>query len=337
MGADFQTLWGEIKNTFPNLSSFLAQRFIQRAVTDVYQNHQWSFLQQEGVLYSPGIITSGAFSITQFSNIVTANPTAITALNNLSNPILTKRQIRFGIELYNIVSVDGAFGANGLLTLDRPVIEITNATQSYQCYRCYYGPPQFGVNGSETTDFLRYNSIYNPAISSYFIGVQLPRDILNMRDPQRSSVGNNPYYLFAYQSASDGSPLFEMWPHPTSSNVYLCSYQRQGLTLANPTDILPVVIPDSLILEKAMWYGCLWADKNKGRYEELKGTNWLLMAQTHKKTYSNITSSDPGLLQITQVQDNEIFPQQLIVDDRTFNVQIVGDADRTGFYSINPN
>ena len=336
MSTDFQTFWGEIKNTFPNLSPFLAKRFVQRAVIDIYNNHQWSFLQAEGVLFSPSIITTGLFSVTQYSNSIIASTLAKTALTGLANPLLTSRQIRFSTEIYNIIDAS-SIATTGELLLDRPVLELSNILQTYQIYRCYYGPPLTGINGVETTDFLRYNSIYNPNISGFFLGIQLPREQLNRIDPQRSNVGNNPFYLFTYKSSLEGTPLFEMWPHPTSQGVYLCSYQRSGSTLSNPTDTLPIIIPDDLVLEKAMWYGCLWADKNKSQFDELKGTNWLLLAQQHKKNYSNLSSSDPGILQITQVRDEEAFPQSIIIDTRTFNSKIVGDDDRTGFYSINPN
>jgi len=338
MSADFQTLWGEVLQTFPNLSPFLAKRFVQRAVTDIYNSHQWSFLAAEGVLFSPGIITTGSFNITQFSNTIIADAAAILALDGLTNPILTKRQVRFSIELYNIISVDVNFAVNGILTLDRPVKEISNISQSYQVYRCYYGPPQDGVNGTEVTDFLRYNSIYNPAIASYFLG-DLPgsRDLLNRLDPMRTNMGNNPYYLFAYKAASDGTPQFEMWPHPTMEGVFLCSYQRQGLVPSAPTDVLPLIIPDDLVLEKSLYYGCLWAMKNQSRYEELKGVNWMLLAKEHKIAYSNFSSAMPGILEQTQVRDEEVFPSDMVIEDRTFNTQVVGDDDRTGWFSINPN
>lgn len=336
MGSDFQTLWGEVKQTFPNISPFLAKRYVQRAVQDIYNSRLWSFLKEEGVLYSPRQINSGTFNITQFSNTVVANATATTALNNLNNPLLTKRQIRFGggSQLYNIISVDPSFASNGILTLDRPVIEITNTTSTYLCYRCYYGPPQQGVNGVEVTDFVRYNDIYNPAIAQPFLKINQPRALLDRIDPQRADVGNNPYYMFVYKPASDGTPQYEMWPHPTASQAYLCSYQRRGTIPAVATDTLPLIIPDDLVLAKAMWYGCLWADKNKSRYEQLKGVNWPLIAQQHKKQYSNISSSDPGIMEVIQVQDDEAFPESLVIDDVSYNVEVIGDDDRMTYYSI---
>lgn len=333
MSLTYQDFWSEIKQTFPNLSPFLAQRFVQRSVIDIYTSHQWSFLQEEGVLFSPAIITTGTFSITQFSNQITANAAAITALTGLVNPLITKRQIRFGVQIYNILSFDSG---TGIIELDRPVVDSTNAAATYRLYRCYYGPPMQGINGVEVTDFMRYNTIYNPAISSYFRDVQAPRDILNQKDPQRNVVGNNPYFLFTYKGSSDGTPQFEMWPHPFSAQAYLCSYQRRGIQLTNATDTLPLVIPDDLVIQRASYYGCLWAMKNQSRYPELKGVNWMLAAKEHDREYSNISAQSPGILEITQRQDEEVFPQSLIIDDRTYNNFAIGDDDKTGFFSITP-
>lgn len=337
MSADFQTLWGEVLQTFPNLSSFLAKRFVQRSVLDIYNSHQWSFLNAEGVLFSPSIISTGTFSIIKFSNTITANSAAILTLDNLSNPILTQRQIRFSTELYNIISVDASFSSNGLLTLDRPVLESTSTSQTYQVYRCYYGPPLLGINGVETTDFLRYNSIYNPAISSWFTGlIPTPSELLNNRDPQRTSFGI-PFKLYTHAATSTGTPQFEMWPHPLSSAAYITSYQRLGMVPTLPTDVLPLLINDDLVLQKAFWYGCMWAYKNQVRYDDLKGVNWLLAAAQHNKEYSNLSSASPGILERTQIQDGESYPVDLITDERSFGNFAVGTDEMSGFYSIDPN
>lgn len=335
MPLTFKDFYSEILGTIPKIPIPIAKRLINRAWRDVQDAHQWSFLQQEGVLFSPGVITSGTVSVTQFSNSITFDATARAALQ-VTNPVMTKRQFRVagGGEIYNFISTVNA--GTGIATLDRPFIETTNSASGYLVYRCYYGPPQLGTSGTEVTDFLRYNTIYNPAISDYFRGVQLSRDLLNKMDPQRSNVGNNPYYLFTYKGSSDGTPQFEMWPHPTASQAYLCSYQRRGVELSGATDVLPLVIPDDLILERALYLGCLWAEKNKARYTELKGINWMIIGKEHNKTYSNIDARNPGLLEIACRQDEEAFPQSIIIDDRTFANFAVGDDDKTGFYNINP-
>lgn len=332
---NFLHLWSEIKGTYPKLSTFLAKRFINRARRDIYKSHQWGFLKAEGVLYTPSVITAGTFSVTQFSSQVVADATAITALDNLSSPLLTSRQIRFSSSApYNILTVDPLFSTNGILTLDRPVNDSTNPSISYQVYRCYFGPPDDGT-GSPTTDFLRYNSIYDPTLSRHFHQpLPLARELLSRRDPQRQTF-NNPSYLFVYKSASDGTPLFEMWPHFLSPRTFLCSYQRRGTDLLLDTDTLPLIIPDELVLERAHYYACIWADSMKSIYQELKGTNWTLLATLHNKAFSNISNRDPGLLQLAQVEDEETNPQT-ITDERTDRIFSLGDDDLSLYANITP-
>jgi len=287
----------------------------------------------EGVLFSPGLISSGSFTLTQFSITAQADATAIAALSSISNPAITKRQIRFGSggPIYNISAYNTGTGA---LTLDRIYRESSGSGTSYQLYRCYYGTPEDGA-GTEVTDFERYNSIYNPTISSYFVGINMPRDLLNKRDPKSSATSNNPYYMFSYKSDSNNQPLWEMWPHPTSSKAYICSYQKRGDLLAD-SDVLPPTVPDQLVLERAYYYGCDWAFKNSSRLPELKGINWLLQKAVHQKTYSNISNREPGLLEIAHRQDEELFPQNIVVMDRTYNNYVIGDDLRQGFFSIDP-
>jgi hypothetical protein len=90
MTITYKDFYLELANAIPKLPVPLAKRFVNRALHDIYDSRQWSFLKDEGILYSPAVITSGSFSVIQFSNIVTANAAAITALNNLNNPLLTK-------------------------------------------------------------------------------------------------------------------------------------------------------------------------------------------------------------------------------------------------------
>jgi len=327
MSQTYKHFWGELMNSIPKLPPTLAQRFINRAWHDIQDSRQWSFLKAEGILYSPAVITTGSFNVTQYSNRVVASSGAIIALSNLNNPVITKRQIRFGTggsPIYNIAIIDPSFAINGYIYLDRPFTESTNTSIGYRIYRCYYGPPltttiadDGTATQTETTDFLRFNDIYNPANSRWFISGILPREVLDLRDPQRSNTGAIPQAMFAYKSIN-GTPNFEMYPHPLYANVYPCSYQRKGLDFQSNSETLPTIIPDDLLMERALFYACMWADKNQSRYSELKGINWRLEAGLHKQTYSNISSRDPGLLEIAQRNDEETFPQNTIIDSRGY-------------------
>lgn len=81
-------------------------------------------------------------------------------------------------------------------------------------------------------------------------------------------------------------------------------------------------------------HACDWAAKNVSRYPELKGVNWVIMGQKHKKTYSNISAADPGLLELAHRDDEEAFPQDEIIKDSYRQIRVVGTDDATGFFSI---
>jgi hypothetical protein len=344
MPITYKDFWGELISQVPKLSNFQAQRFVNRAWKDIRDSRQWSFLKTEGILFSPAVITTGVFNVTRFSNVVTASAAAITALNNLNNPLLTKRQIRFGsgaTPVYNIAVVDAGFAGNGLLYLDRPYKEPSNSAVGYRVYRCYYGGPEVttvAVDGTatttETTDLLRFNDIYNPTNARSFVGLNLPRELLDRRDPQRAIVGNIPYYLFAYKSDSNNNPLYEMWPHPTAAQAYLCSYQRRGIDFASDTETLPSAIPDDLLMERALFYACAWAAKNAAKYKELVGVNWKLEQAAHRKEYSTISSASPGLLEIAQRNDEELYPQSVIQVNNSYRLAL-GSDDVSVYYQSN--
>ncbi len=348
MGLTYKEFWSELLNAIPRLGNFYAQRFVNRAWHDIQNSRQWSFLNSTGILFSPQLIQTGTFQVTQFSNQVIASASAITALNNLTNPVLTKRQIRFGsgsTPIYNISVIDPSFASNGILYLDRIYMEASNTIIGYRVYRAYYNGPQIttvAANGTpttvETTDFLRYTSIYIPTNSRYFRSVNLPIELLNKLDPQRSRTSNLPYYLFASSTIRDSNniviPVFEIWPHSTSALPMQTVFQRRGLDFQSQTETLPSIIPDELLMERALFYACSWANKNQSRYPELKGTNWNIMTAAHKLTYSNISNRDPGLLELAMRDDEESFPQnQITVDNR--GPFPFGDDDLMTYESIN--
>lgn len=337
MSLTYKHFWTELVNSIPRLAPALAQRFINRAWHDIQDSRQWSFLKASGVYYTPAIINSGSFNVTQFSNSVIASATAITALNNITNPLITQRQIRFGsgsTNIYNISAISPTFSSDGIIYIDQPYLQTSSTSTGYRCYRCYYGPPLASTldaitnvaTQAETSDFLRINDIYNPANSRWFYPGILPREILDRHDPQRANSGSIPRGMFAYKSINN-LPYFEMYPHPLYSNMYPCSYQKKGSDFSIDTEILPSIIPDELLMERAMFYACEWASKNQARYPELKGINWRLEQSLHKQTYSNISSRDPGLLEIAQRNDEETFPQNTVIDARDYNTSSLGYDD----------
>lgn len=308
----FKTLYTELQGLIPNLPITLAKTQLQRAWEDVCNERQWSFLMAEGLYISPAAISTGAFSITQYSNTITANAAAITALTGLTNPVITQRQIRLGTSTYSITDAS-TFTVDGILTLDGMVLEDTDAAASYSIYRAYYGLP-LDKSGAEVTDFLRFNSIYAPQANYRFATLDGSRQALDMIDPQRT-ISGNPTGLFAFAANSSGSPLWEMYPNPSFSAYFVVSYQRRYV-IQSDTATFPFVIPDQLVMEKAQYYACLWADANKGLHPAMQQTNWRLLATEHNIAYSNprqTMTHSIGLLETAKKNDEEMYPQNLIM------------------------
>jgi hypothetical protein len=99
------------------------------------------------------------------------------------------------------------------------------------------------------------------------------------RDPQRGA-SSLAYYIGSYKTLSDGSPLFELWPHPTLGQYLTCLYQQRGTSLdfSGPTDTLPAVIPEELLFQRALSLGAQWAQMNSGLHKELQGVDWSFTA-----------------------------------------------------------
>lgn len=292
-----QDLSAQLVGEIPGLPMLFARNYVNQAIDEVSRDKLWSWNVNEGIIIAPQIITTGSVTVTNFSPTITFDATAMVALNAvaLANPPLTERQFRVGGgPLYNIVAYDTGTGE---ATLDRIYLANTAASQEYQIYKCYYGPPSMdGV--TPTTDFLRYLTINDP-INGYVISgkrLSMTRETLNRRDPMRGSQGQ-PYYTATYrptpnQMAADGSiprglnqgiMQYEWWPHPVFGQAYIVQYERQNLSLGF-SDYLPNQCPPNLIRYKAQEFAIRWAQQNAGRIPELKGVNWpLLLVEVEKK------------------------------------------------------
>lgn len=288
--ATFRDIWPELLGRLPNLDPGYAPKLAQRAWADIRNSRPWSFQMGQGVLFSPVVISSGSVSVTQFSVTVTFDATARAALNGVTNPLLTKRQFRVaGGPPYSIVSASATFSSDGIATLDRPYKETTNAAASYTVFRAYYGAPEvttfdasFVDTTTETTDFLRYRAIFNPSTGQR-LRLYGTQEELNAIDRFRVTSGN-PCALFTRSATAAGIPSFEMWPFPLVAQSYLATFQRRGVDLAD-SDTLPDVISTELLLERAMYHGCLWAEAQKGSVAALKATNWVALAAVHDANY----------------------------------------------------
>jgi hypothetical protein len=290
--ATYAELWNELVGHIPSLSPFLAQRFVQRAWRDIRQRGSWSFLLGEGFLIVPAKISTGTVTTTQYSKNVTPNAAAITALNAAgSHPLIGDRQFRLsaGSRIYNVDTWDGT-----TLVLKEEYQETGAAGSAYEVLSVYFKAP--------TTDFVRFISIRDLS-TNYYIKINYAQEELNRLDPQRATSGD-PLYCASYKTDSTGLPWFELWPTPSVQRSYQILYQRRGNDFATSTETQPGVIPDSLIIDLALYYAYRWAETAKGSHKELSGTDWRYSAAEAKANF------DRQLTQ-TKREDDEIFLQSI--------------------------
>ena len=58
----FNDYVSELKGYVPSLSPFLAQKFVNRAWSDIQDADEWSFLEGQCILQVPALISTGSIS-----------------------------------------------------------------------------------------------------------------------------------------------------------------------------------------------------------------------------------------------------------------------------------
>lgn len=287
----FLDLSSELVGRLPGLSPDLADTFINRAYREIRDERQWSFLQEICAIVCPVQQTAGTVSFTEFDTIVTCDATASAALAvteaGLPSPLdLTAMQIRFGGtgnaalvgQVYSILDADTSNPDAFVLTLDRYIVQPTNASSGYQCYRAYFKPT--------IDDFLNWVSIVDMT-NGWRLRLDYTSTVFDARDPQRQAQGLS-YYVgsFLGNPGTQPRPQYELWPHPTSGQIFLGRFRRQGEDFSSAADVQSPMIPDSLIIERALgWHGYRWAHENIGRIPQLKGPNYVQLMVDSKAAY----------------------------------------------------
>jgi hypothetical protein len=297
MAKTFLDFWNElIGYAGEGLDPSLAQTLVQRAQKDILESRSWSFLIDEGSLNAPQLISAGSVTVAQFTNTVTCDATAKTALNavTLSVPLGT-RQFRTGVtsRIYNIDSYDSG---TGVITLKEQFVDAPVTAGGYSVFKCYYEPPT-------PTDFIRFISVRDLTNGRPLrLGVQ--KKELDRRDPQRTST-EPPVCVSTYKTRADNVPLFELWPTPTSARGYVALYVKRGTVMEDDADTLPPSIPDELLMARAQYHLAKWAEMTKGRDETLKATDWRFIMAESLARYNE-------LLLKAKKQDDEIFTQNVM-------------------------
>lgn len=279
MAKTFADLWNELKGDIPAMSPFKAQNCVQRAWRDIRDARRWSFLFGETFLYVPGAVSAGTVTVSQFSTAVVGDAVAQAAWGPLvlhpSGIDITNRQFRLGsAPVYNITAYDPV---TGTITLDRMYMETSGSGLGYMVLRCYYQPA--------SADFLRWESLVDPVNHYRFRQRNLHRmkAELDRIDPYRNATGL-PFIMASHHAATDGTPVFEMYPHPTGEVTYTAAYSRRGADLVG-TDILPAAIPEELLMCRARYHAYVWCAANAGLHKELADINWQYLRRQEEEEY----------------------------------------------------
>lgn len=301
----FRDLAAEVSGMLPGASPLLVETWIKRAWRAIRDKRTWSFLVTDDSIVCPAQITAGTLAITKYSNTVTADATASAALLAVGTVVETAFQflsLRFGAsgstsEIYNITAVDQTVPAAIVITLDRVVVEATDAASGYFCYRPYIAAP--------VSNFLRWIAVVD-MVNGWALNLDYSSVQFDRVDPQRQSFGQA-YTLGAYKNSLDAPPvpIYEAWPGPTSGQTFYVRYRTQGVDFSAPADVQPLLIPDALIVQWALgYYAYPWARINAGHFPALAKVNWTAAIEESMVQIYGIRGQRVGLLQDAIRQDD---------------------------------
>jgi hypothetical protein len=91
----------------------------------------------------------------------------------------------------------------------------------------------------------------------YAFDIATPKTLLDGMDPRRNVV-SMPWRLAFHETDPAGSPLYEMWPRPTSSAAFPYIYVRSFPPLAEDFDILPNGIRSDVLIKLAKAEAARW-------------------------------------------------------------------------------
>lgn len=314
----FLDLTSELTGVLPGLSPFLADTYVNNAWIDICNRKPWSWLRQDAAVFCPAQITAGTVAIVRGTATITASAAASAALaaqQATALPTLTNMQIRFGAstpavgQVYSIIGYDATDPNAVILTLDRVVVEATNAASGYQCYRCYVTPP---VASGTMLAWLSFTDMVN--------GWTLKRDFssayFDAKDPQRQAQGMA-YYLGSYEgnrvsnivtgatvpnpNLSAGVPSYELWPHPTSGQTFYVRMKLKGARFIQPTQEIPTNVVDSqLIMHRALGrYAYPFAMAQASRIPAWKGLNLPTLIRLSNDSY------DQGIMTALRLDEEQ--------------------------------
>ncbi len=221
---------------------------LNRCQTEEVDAYDWSFVFTNTVIYSAAPYGVGTVTVTQGSQTVKGTGTNWTAG-------FGGFQMRIGASgiLLPVASVQNST----TLTLTVPYLAPSQTNSPYFLSQSYYPIP----NAKEVQ-----------AVRQIFFLNKSSREVLNLGDPQRLSIGGNPCTTWAPAPYLNGVLQMELWPVSSAAVPYVVEYRSTAIPMVNPTDIPQV--PQAVLEAKTMVYLCqsLIASSGDARWNKLLDT-----------------------------------------------------------------
>jgi hypothetical protein len=245
MADDFDGIARKLLLRCPKLGPFIARDLVKSAFQDIVDLWQWSWLLKRAQLSVPNVynigtaqVTYGSPTITITTGVVSSDHIGRQFRTGIASPILTIVAIDAGLNTYTLS--DNWFGASGSNLL-------------YSVYQAYLTMP---------SDFHAFFSVIDPATYWTIQTDNVTLEMIDQRDPQRSTIGTPPRALVPYDYYN-GSPRYELWPHQYSQAFYLMAYEIRPIEPFEPGAAVPYLLPGDVILERALMYTAKWPGPNR--------------------------------------------------------------------------
>jgi len=235
-------LWRKVLLRCPSAGQGLARDWINNAFRRIAERRDWSWLHKRGQFLTVDVYSTGTASVTHNSTTVTGTDTVWTAA-------MVGRQ--FKVADSPIYTIDSFTNAT-TIELDDEFGGDTDATSSYQIYKCYMDVP---------TDFHSFISLWDTQDNKVINYVTTQAE-LNARDPERTHTGEVFTAAFLDYIVPSGQtvsvPRYELWPHKTSQAVYAYLYEARPTDLEDSGAYLPRYIHGDVLVEMALEQAALW-------------------------------------------------------------------------------
>lgn len=242
-----------------NLNTTDVGSLLNKVNREEVENHDWSFLYTNLVIWSQQPVSGTTMALTQGSNIV-SDPHASFTSNQ------TGWFLSVGATLTLPVIVAAVIDAQTLM-LTTTWLGASIASTGYSLYPRYYSvSPLIEVTRVMQEDFL----------------VETSQEALNRIDPARVSTGGDPALRWAPGPFTNDSPQqyqIELWPRPSTFLPYIVDGKLGPQDMLNPND--QPQVPSAVIENKALMYLALGVFASNGN------AKWFQIAQHYEKTYKD--------------------------------------------------